>query len=541
MKETEAWIKRQLRSMGSDHIVTKYKGTTWGDKYEIDSAILSECVLTIRQVSQHESHLGDGTVSAARNRQININRITMKDVDVGKGLRATEDPVSPDSTKSKPGYGISVVALSDRGDPFFSETDGYAGGKTQKSVRGVRIRVRDQNLGNQAGEVFRRAAVLCGAPNQPIETALAKTTPETQSPAASVTNPPPQGPSKMTNDEVIQLVTAGLSEQVVTTSIRQASTKNFDLTPTGLLALKKAGVSDALILVILGSGAPANPASPPEHTASALAGRYVTVRKKGSDYLDLTPHGTFHLIQGGKPYDGMYMVRGDTITVQGKSIRQYSMRVVANRIVEPDGSVWVKENARSETQSQITNPPPQGPSKMTNDEVIQLVTGGLSEQVVAASIRQAPTKSFDLTPIGLIALKKAGVPDAVIVAMQERGTQVQAAAASEAKTPPKYDATLAAPPKPEAAPVAQDGCAGVELMGLFTTDMRPMSPLIIYLAKIRNGTNLTRIVTIEWLDMYGQAMESTNQVGAGQIVTTQLGANSPSDRKPINLRLTSCR
>jgi len=195
---------------------------------------------------------------------------------------------------------------------------------------------------------------------------------------------------------------------------------------------------------------------------------------------------------------------------------------------------------------QITNTSPAKPispdkSRITNDDVIQLVAAGISEQVVITSIRQAPMKDFDLTTNGLIALKKAGVPDIVIVVMQERVAPAQTASTNETKTPSKYDATLAAPPKSAAAPAPQDGCAGIELMGLFTTDMRPMSPLIIYLAKIRNGTNLTKIVKIEWLNMYGQAMESTNQVGAGQIVTTQLGANSPRDRQPINLRLTSCQ
>jgi hypothetical protein len=178
---------------------------------------------------------------------------------------------------------------------------------------------------------------------------------------------------------------------------------------------------------------------------------------------------------------------------------------------------------------------------MTNDEVIRLVTAGLSEQVVTTSIRQAPTKNFDLTPTGLIALKKAGVSDAVIVVMQERDTSAQGASASEAKTPPKYDATLSDPQKPAAAPVSQDPCAGIELMGLYTEDMRPVLPLIIYLAKIRNGTSMARIVTLQWLDMYGQTMESTVQVGAGQIATLQLSRNSPVDRRPINLRISSCR
>ena len=79
------------------------------------------------------------------------------------------------------------------------------------------------------------------------------------------------------------------------------------------------------------------------------------------------------------------------------------------------------------------------------------------------------------------------------------------------------------------------------MMGLFTEDMRPVAPLIIYLAKIRNGTSITRIVTLQWLDMYGQAMESTIQVGAGQIATLQLARNKPVERKPINLRISSCR
>jgi len=172
MKETEAWIKRELRPMGSDHIVTTYKGSTWADKYDIDSALLSECVLTIRQVKQHEVYLKDGTVFAAPNRPTNTSRITMKDVDVGKSLSVREEPVVPDTTYSKPTYWIRVVALSDRGNPFLSETDGYAGGPTSKPVRAVSIRVRDQNVADQASEVFRRAAVLCGAPNQPVVTPM---------------------------------------------------------------------------------------------------------------------------------------------------------------------------------------------------------------------------------------------------------------------------------------------------------------------------------------------------------------------------------
>ncbi len=59
-----------------------------------------------------------------------------------------------------------------------------------------------------------------------------------------------QKAKSMTNADVIEMVKAGLSEQIITTSIRQASAKSFDLTPVGLIALKKAGVSDAIIQVL---------------------------------------------------------------------------------------------------------------------------------------------------------------------------------------------------------------------------------------------------------------------------------------------------
>ena len=62
---------------------------------------------------------------------------------------------------------------------------------------------------------------------------------------------------------------------------------------------------------------------------------------------------------------------------------------------------------------------------MTNADVIEMVGAALSEQVIITSIRQAPAKDFDLTPTGLIALKKAGVSDAVVLVMQEVSTSAK--------------------------------------------------------------------------------------------------------------------
>jgi hypothetical protein len=72
---------------------------------------------------------------------------------------------------------------------------------------------------------------------------------------------------------------------------------------------------------------------------------------------------------------------------------------------------------------------------MTNADVIQMVTAKLSEQVIVTSIRQAPAKDFDLTPTGLIALKKAGVSDAVILVMQEVSISAKPDSAASDKMP----------------------------------------------------------------------------------------------------------
>lgn len=55
---------------------------------------------------------------------------------------------------------------------------------------------------------------------------------------------------------------------------------------------------------------------------------------------------------------------------------------------------------------------------MTNDEVISLVKAGLSPSIIINKIRTSKS-SFDVSTDGLIKLKKAGVSDDVVTAMQE--------------------------------------------------------------------------------------------------------------------------
>jgi hypothetical protein len=163
-------------------------------------------------------------------------------------------------------------------------------------------------------------------------------------------------------------------------------------------------------------------------------------------------------------------------------------------------------------------------SKMTNSEVIQLVSAGLSDQVVATSIRQASNKDFDLSITGLIALKKAQVSDAVIAAMQESGKPAQVATPSEA----------APPPPPPASP-----CADIDYLGVIqaVTGGGMMAGSNAYGGRVRNRAPYTKEVDFAWV-MNGRAETGTFRVPAGQFIDVNLGVGSGP---PTNVRVVTCR
>jgi hypothetical protein len=55
---------------------------------------------------------------------------------------------------------------------------------------------------------------------------------------------------------------------------------------------------------------------------------------------------------------------------------------------------------------------------LTNADVVKMVQAGLSSPVIVSAIQGARRTRFDVSPDGLIGLKKVGVPDAIITAMQ---------------------------------------------------------------------------------------------------------------------------
>ena len=61
----------------------------------------------------------------------------------------------------------------------------------------------------------------------------------------------------------------------------------------------------------------------------------------------------------------------------------------------------------------------QSKAPLTNASIIKMVKSGLDNDIVTTTIDASPGK-YDVTPDALIALKSAGVPAAVIKAMQAK-------------------------------------------------------------------------------------------------------------------------
>jgi hypothetical protein len=108
-------------------------------------------------------------------------------------------------------------------------------------------------------------------------------------------------------------------------------------------------------------------------------------------------------------------------------------------------------------------------STLTNQDIVTMVSGGLSEQVIVTAIQQSTTRDFDLSPNGLLDLKKRGVSDSLISEMQRAATPPSRPAptqASPASTSLTKDAAAVIPSTQGKRVIVVDAftlAAGVEL------------------------------------------------------------------------------
>jgi hypothetical protein len=462
MKETEAWIRREFPKMGAVSVVEVRQDDQSRERilrYETESAALSECRFSIRWIvdvgmdTERQKPVGPGP---SANRQTHAETAAMTDVDVSS-LRPVEFTVARAYRRSVPLYMVSLKAAADRGEPFTSQiTLENRPPAEAKTVRSLNIFLRDLEAANQAADVLRRAALLCGAPSQSIRTGVTSVLGKD---VAAAGNTPPAG-SRMTNGEVIQLVAAGLSEQVVITSIRQTLTKSFDLTPTGLIALKQGNVPDAVILAMQaasGSSGTVNTAATAAEGAQAAAQAAGAPAKafefyyrggKFGDYIILNANGTFELGAGAGSHDrGTYTVDGSAITFapSSKPGGKYrllsnpagSNRIEAGKIVEPDGSFWAPLAGEATTMSRpVAATPPIPSNGCSGIENMGLYKNEIFDRAMGGGVVEWLAKVRNNTPVTKIVV--LGWRD---MYGQQKSTQVQVQGGGIAS--PRLDLTQA--------------------------------------------------------------------------------------------------
>lgn len=79
---------------------------------------------------------------------------------------------------------------------------------------------------------------------------------------------------------------------------------------------------------------------------------------------------------------------------------------------------------------------PEREEVLTNESIIKMVNAGLKTETIIRKI-EASRSDFDLSTDGLIALKKANVPDDVITAMLEKRSEALGGGPSAASVQPR--------------------------------------------------------------------------------------------------------
>jgi hypothetical protein len=202
----------------------------------------------------------------------------------------------------------------------------------------------------------------------------------------------------LNNDEVIKLVKAGMSEDLIVSSIN-AAPGNYNTSADGLIALKSAGASDKVVSAIIQRAAAA--------ASSALS-------PAGQSTPEATNNAAIvKLLQAGSSDDAIltaiYLSSGGYDTSPG-GLAALKRAGASDKVIS---FVVLKAAAASSA------PPPSLAQTKNNAAIVKLVQAGNSDDAILSIIAQA-SGSYDASPDGLAVLKQAGVSDSVIAAIVQK-------------------------------------------------------------------------------------------------------------------------
>ena len=202
----------------------------------------------------------------------------------------------------------------------------------------------------------------------------------------------------LTNESVVKLVKAGFKEKTIITIVGSRATR-FDLSPDGLIELKRNGVSERVIVAMLYQQQ-GIPFSDDDFMDESPLGNDLKRGLPGPNSGDKTGN-TADIFGNGSSSRDQTKRRGSSSGGSGDTITSGSATV---RILRPP----VEAGAPPKLDKAPT---------LTNASIVELVNGGFSEGTIIRRIEQSPV-DFDLSPDKLSELRKHGVGDKVLSAMK---------------------------------------------------------------------------------------------------------------------------
>jgi hypothetical protein len=211
-----------------------------------------------------------------------------------------------------------------------------------------------------------------------------------------------QGP--MNNGEVIKLVKAGFKEKTVILIIA-SRLPDFDLSSDRMIQLKKAGVSENIIVAML-TRQEGNEVQTDDSATSWNDDPFFNSKgdpKSGDGGSKGSDPGTniFGSSTGARQSTHQ---RGGNGSASGDSQLSGSATV---RILRPPTEAGGSDGAAKLEKTK----------SLTNESIVELVDAGFSEGTIIRRIEQSPV-DFDLAPEKLDALRKKRVSDKVLAAMR---------------------------------------------------------------------------------------------------------------------------
>ncbi len=203
-------------------------------------------------------------------------------------------------------------------------------------------------------------------------------------------NASPRTEKALGNDDILSLSKVGLDDAMIVMKINQVSAVAFDVSTNVILALKTAGVSNAAI------GAMMNRANKSPRTEKALG---------NDDILSLFKVGLD---------DAMIVMKINQVSAVAFDVSTNVILALKTAGVS---------NAIIDAMMNRANKSPGTEKALGNDDILSLFKVGLDDAMIVMKINQVSAVAFDLSTNVIVAMKTAGVSNAIIDAMMNRANK----------------------------------------------------------------------------------------------------------------------